>query len=136
MILIDSSVWSLALRRNPRHLSRVESEVVGRWSELTVKGEGALIGVIRQEVLSGVRRREQFEQLRNALDAFAYLRVSLEDHDRAAACFNDCRAAGVAGTAIDMLICAVALRHDLPVMSVDVDYRRYAICLPLRLYPL
>jgi len=136
MILVDTSIWSLALRRNPRHRSRTESLIVDRWSELAAEGEAGLIGAIRQEVLSGIRHREQFEQLRNALDAFPCLRVSLQDHDRAAECFNACRARGVAGTAIDMLICAVGRRHDLPIMSVDVDYRHYASCLSIRLFPL
>lgn len=136
MILVDTSVWSLALRRDPRRLSNAEPLIVDRWSEAAGRGEAVLIGMIRQEVLSGIRRSEQFEQLRNALDAFPYLRVSLQDHDRAAECFNACRAGGVAGTAVDMLICAVALRHDLPIMSLDADYRHYSSCLSIRLFPL
>ena len=136
MILVDTSVWSLALRRERRHLNGAEASIVHHWSELAARGEAALIGAIRQEILSGIRRAEQFDQLRNSLDSFACLRVSLPDHDRAAACFNACRTRGVAPTAIDMLICGVSLNFDLPILTVDSDYRRYAACISIRLYEL
>lgn len=136
MILVDTSIWSLALRRERRHLSGAEASIVHHWSELAARGEAALIGAIRQEILSGVRRAEQFEQLRNSLDSYACLRVSLRDHDRAAECFNTCRARGIVPTAIDMLICAVGVNYDLPIFTVDTDYRRYAACISIRLHQL
>lgn len=77
MILVDTSVWSLALRRKWEQLSRAESVVVDRWAELADAGETALIGAIRQEILSGIRRPGQFERPRAVLDVFPCLSIAL-----------------------------------------------------------
>jgi len=65
MVLIDTSVWSLALRRSSLDLNNKQRRLVDRWTELVREGQAALIGPIRQEILSGVRHQESFETLRN-----------------------------------------------------------------------
>ncbi len=52
MVLVDTSVWSLALRRKPEHLSPREQLLVAEWSELVREGRVQMIGPIRQELLS------------------------------------------------------------------------------------
>lgn len=134
MILVDTTVWSLALRRRPGVLDERERALVERWRELSLKGDVTLIGVVRQEVLSGIRHREQFDRLRLALDAFTHTPTMLADHDQAATCFNECQSRGVAAGDVDMVLCAVALRHGLPIFTTDADFARYATVLPIRLY--
>ena len=97
-------------------------------------GRACLIGPIRQEVLSGIRREEQFQAIREQLGAFRYLDILPLDYDEAASFFNRCRAAGIAGTPVDMLLCAVAHRCCVPIFTTDEDFPRYAQHLPLRLY--
>jgi len=60
--------------------------------------------------------------------------LGVEDYEAAALASNDCRAAGVSGSAVDFLICAVALRRNWPVFTMDHDFTRYARHLPLRLH--
>jgi predicted nucleic acid-binding protein len=60
--------------------------------------------------------------------------LTVEDFEEAARANNTCRAAGVAGTLVDMLLCAVAARLDAPVFTTDADFTRYARHLPLRLH--
>ena len=134
MVLIDTSIWSLALRRRPAALSADETDVVDEWTRLVTDGAAALIGPIRQEILSGVRRPEVFQELRRALSDFPYLGIEGTDYDRAAEFFNLCRTHGVTGGPIDMLISAVAHRHEIPVFAADMDYTRYARHLPLQLH--
>jgi predicted nucleic acid-binding protein len=134
MILVDTSIWSLALRRRPVALSAEEHRLVEEWARLVTEGLASLIGPIRQEILSGVRRPEVFQALRRALSDFPYLGVDAADYDRAAEFFNVCRTQGITGGPIDMLISAVAYRHEVPVFAVDTDYVRYARHLPLRLH--
>lgn len=55
-VVVDTSVWSLALRRN-----QIQEDLpqVLSLRELIADGRVALLGAIRQEVLSGVREIEQ-----------------------------------------------------------------------------
>ena len=72
-VLIDTSVWSLALRRRPR----VENEeVVRELAALVDDGRVVMIGPVRQELLSGLRERAQFERLREHLRAFRDLELT------------------------------------------------------------
>ena len=134
MILVDTSIWSLALRRRPAALSTEEQRLVEEWARLVTDGLATLIGPIRQEILSGVRRPEMFQALQRALSDFPYLGIDAADYDRAAEFFNLCRANGITGGPIDMLISAVAHRHETPVFAADTDYALYARYLPLQLH--
>jgi predicted nucleic acid-binding protein len=134
MVLVDTSVWSLALRRRTAALSAAEDQLVGEWAGLVAEGLATLIGPIRQEILSGIRRSEAFQSLRRALLDFPHLGIDAEDYDRAAEFFNVCRARGVTGGPIDMLISSVAYRHAIPVFAADTDFVIYARHLPLRLH--
>ena len=134
MVLVDTSIWSLALRRRSAALSADEHRLVDEWARLVAEGLAALIGPIRQEILSGIRRLEAFRALRQALVDFPHLGIDTADYDRAAEFFNTCRSRGITGGPIDMLISAVAYRHEVPVFAADTDYAGYARCIPLRLH--
>lgn len=134
MILVDTSIWSLALRRRAAALNAEEERAVGEWARLVAEGMAVLIGPIRQEILSGIRRIDAFRALRRTLLDFPHLSIAAEDYDRAAEFFNVCRAGGMTGGPIDMLISSVAYRHAIPVFAVDTDYAKYARHLPLRLH--
>lgn len=133
-VLVDTSVWSLALRRRSRSLSAEEELVRDELAELIREGRAQMIGPVRQEVLSGIRSRSQYERLRHDLRAFEDPRLGSEDYEEAALANNHCRAAGVSGSAVDWLICAVALRRNWLVFTLDTDFTRYARHLPLRLH--
>ena len=133
-VLIDTSVWSLALRRTPTNLNPNETHVVEAWGELVRDGLAVLIGPIRQELLSGLRSQRHFKALADRLDDFNDFSISTSDYVRAAGYFNACRTRGVTGSPIDLLICAVAKRHDVPIFTTDTDFRRYAKHIPIRLH--
>ena len=130
MVIVDTSVWSLALRRKQPASDAINAEL----ARLIDEGEALIAGPIRQELLSGVAAQAQFQLLRERLAAFPDLPIDTADYERAALCFNQCRARGVQGSNTDYLICALALRLDLPVFSVDRDFGRYARALGVRLH--
>ncbi len=99
-------------------------------------GRAQLLGIIRLEVLSGLRDRAQYERLRSYLSAFDDIPLSTSDYEDAAAMSNTCRAAGVAGTSADFLICAVAVHRNWEISTLDRDFQQYAKHLPLRLLSL
>ena len=134
-VVVDTSVLSLSLRRqDPARLTHPERRVVSAFRDLTDRGQVLLLGVIRQELLSGVRHAEQFQRLQRILDGYDYLDATLEDHDVAAGYHNRCRSGGVDAGDIDMLICSVAGRAGVPVFTTDGDFGRYAKYLPVRLH--
>jgi hypothetical protein len=133
-VLVDTSVWSLALRRKTANLSRAERALVDEWKALVLEGRVRLPGIVRQEVLSGLRHAEQFERLRERLAAFDDVGAETQDYEGAARFFNACRAKGVTATAVDMLLCALAVRHELSILTADRDFVAYGRVLPLVLH--
>ncbi|MDN5864287.1 MAG: PIN domain-containing protein [Gammaproteobacteria bacterium] len=106
---------------------------VREWERIVRGGVAALVGPIRQELLSGVRSESEWERLRQALRPFPDLPIGMADYERAAQFFNRCRARGIAGSAIDRLICSAAARYEAPIYTTDSAFRRYASVLELKL---
>jgi predicted nucleic acid-binding protein len=134
MVLVDTSVWSLALRRKQADLSRGEQGLETALQELVRDGRAQIVGPVRQELLSGIRAEESFRKVRDALRAFDEPQLRIQDYEEAARINNRCRARGIAGSAIDFLICAVAHLRNWEVFTTDRDFARYCQVLPLRLY--
>ena len=134
-VLIDTSVWSQALRRQKVHTnSLIEAQAVDLLKELIHDGRVALLGPVRQELLSGVKTKVQFENLLKILDVFPDVPLSNADYELAAQSFNQCRQAGVQGSNTDFLICAVSMNRAWPVLSLDKDFERFQKHLPLSLF--
>jgi predicted nucleic acid-binding protein len=133
-VLVDTTVWSLALRRKNDNLSAKEEHLAAELTELIREGRARLIGLVRQELLSGVRNAEQYENLRNSLRVFPDERMDTSDHEEAAKASNQCRAKGVAASIVDVLICAVATKRDWAIFTTDPDFLNYAKVLPLKLH--
>jgi len=60
-VLVDTSVWHLALRRKSHKLNPEEGLHVHGLTELITEGRAKIIGLIRQEILSGIKNFAQFE---------------------------------------------------------------------------
>lgn len=128
-VLVDTSVWSLVLRRrSPLQHNAIADEL----ERLIVAYRVVIIGPIRQELLSGIRSDEQYEGLRDKLRAFPDLRLHTEDYELAARFFNQCRSRGVQGSNTDFLICAIAARRDNRVFSTDRDFEAFEKLLKIR----
>jgi predicted nucleic acid-binding protein len=129
-ILVDTSVWSMALRRH----QNLENAEVSELRELVTELRVQMIGPVRQELLSGVRSMQQFAMLREHLQAFPDLPLTSEDYELAASCYNICRAKGIQGSNTDFLLCAIAQRHDLSIFTTDGDFKFFQEYLPINLH--
>lgn len=128
-VLVDTSVWSLALRRRgPAHVA------VDELRRLVAQGRVAIVGPVRQELLSGIREPAAFERLRDHLRAFPDEPLTTADYERAADCLNLCRAQGIQGSNTDFLLCAVAERARFPILTTDDDFVAFSRLLPVHLY--
>jgi predicted nucleic acid-binding protein len=133
-VLVDTSGWSLALRRAARNLSASEKTIVAELAALIDEGGAKIVGLVRQELLSGIRSSEQFAKLREILTAFPDEPATSKDYEVAALFSNKCRSQGVAVSVSDMLICSIAHSRGWPVFSTDPDFKRYARILPIRIH--
>lgn len=133
-VLVDTSIWSLALRRRTKDLNAGEEMLVGELTQLVSDGRAAIIGLIRQELLSGIKSHVQFEKLRRTLSAFPDEPVGTADYEAAAKAGNDCRAKGIAVSVVDILICAVARQRGMAIFTTDPDFGNYARVLALKLH--
>jgi len=133
---VDTPVWSLALRRKAANLSGHEQRIVFALGELARQGEVELLGLVRQEVLSGISDERRFLIIRERLRVFNNTALAPPDFEEAARLSNRCRNQGVASSTVDMLICAVALRHSWQIFTTDRDFVHYMSAIPIRLFAL
>ena len=129
-VLVDTPVWSLALRRNRTPDEAITSEL----ASLIQDGRAALIGPVRQELLSGIRDSVQFERVRDHLRAFDDVDISRDDYEQGASYYNACRAKGIQGSNTDFLICAIAARSGFPIFTTDADFKHFSRVLPVELH--
>ncbi len=129
-VIVDTSIWSLALRRG-----RVEKNIyVEELIELIKELRAQLIGPVRQELLNGIKSEKQFRLLRKSLRAFQDLRLETEDYELASEYFNTARKNGIQGSNADFLICAISTRHKMPIFTIDKDFQNFLTILPIELH--
>ena len=127
-VLIDTSIWSLALRRKTKS---IESE---KLTDLILASQLVMIGPVRQELLSGISNEKTCLLLKLKLEPFEDMPITTADYETAAQFYNTCRSHGIQGSHIDFLICAVAVNNDLLIFTSDQDFGHFAKHLPIRLY--
>jgi hypothetical protein len=135
-VIVDTSVWSLALRRQRKDLSPQQKSLVLLLRDLIVIGDAILLGVVRQELLTGMASQVAFDTVRQQLHDFDDMPPDIDDYERAAGSANACALHGISASIADMLICSVAAGRDLPILTTDSDFKRYARHLPIKLYVL
>lgn len=136
MVILDTCVLSLLFRRRTHALTPRDARLAAAVADHIAAGSGVLCGVVRQELLSGIADPVQFTRLRDRLRAWTDTPLSPPDYERAAEAHNQCRAAGVAGSTVDFLLCGLSLERNWPIFTTDADFTRYAEVLPLRLWRL
>ena len=133
MILLDTSVLSLAYRR--RRTVEAEPRVVEVFRGMIREDVLlAIPGIVLQEVLTGVRSEAQFGRLERALKAFPIVSAEPQHHILAARIANSCRRKGVATSAVDCLIAALATSNDAFLFTLDKDFVRMAPICGMRLF--
>ena len=130
-LLVDTSVWSLALRCGPVPAG---AEVKELRRSIEAGTPQVTTGLILQELLqgfSGPRAREAIIERFSALPLVAPQRA---DHIAAAELRNRCRRAGVQLGTIDALLAQLCVRHGLTLLTTDQDFLRAARHCTLRVW--
>ena len=131
-LLVDTSVWSLALRRD---VEASEPEVQHLKEALLGADIVVTTGLILQELLQGFSGAKASAQIIERFAALPLIQPTREDHVAAAALGNTCRRAGVQVATIDALIAQLCIRHKLTMLSTDKDFKSAAKHCALRLWP-
>ncbi|MBU1340562.1 MAG: PIN domain-containing protein [Proteobacteria bacterium] len=129
-IIVDTCIWSLALRRDKKGSDHLIDELIELINEVRVQ----LIGPIRQEILSGIKTKKQFITLKKNLSAFPDLQLQSKDFELAAEFFNTARSKGIQGSNTDFMICSMAHRYNMSIFTTDKDFSLFAQVIPIKLY--
>lgn len=130
-LLVDTSVWSLALRRDAAgatpQLRALRDALEGAEMVVTT-------GLVLQELLQGFAGPRARSDIIDRFAALPFLSPDREDHVEAAEVRNRCRRAGVQVGTIDALLAQLCIRHGLTLLTTDKDFIRAASHCPLRVW--
>jgi len=130
-LFVDTSVWSLALRRDAPG-SAAEVAALARALE---GGEPVYTTeLVLQELLQGFRGPRARERIVDRFASLPFLKPERGDHVAAADLRNDCRRRGIQLGTIDALLAQLCIRFDLALLTTDVDFRSVARHHPLGLW--
>ncbi len=129
-ILVDTSVWSLALRRQS---STVHAEAVLLRSLIEQGEDISILGIILQEILQGVRNPKDLNQLKEYFVAFPILELMREDYIKAAELKNHLMRNGKQVGTIDVLIASAAISYGCSLFTADQDFTYIAMHSKLKL---
>lgn len=131
MLFVDTSVWSLAFRRD-----RISTAPEVTALRVALDGADTIVttGIVLQELLQGFAGPRARADIIDRFAALPLINPGRQDHIDAAQLRNRCRRAGVQVGTIDALIAQLCIRHDLTLLSTDQDFVLAAAHCPLRLW--
>lgn len=131
-VFVDTSVWSVALRRD----EPPDSPEVFELRRSLEAGSVYCTGLVLQELLQGFGRPKAYENIVRRFAALPLLVPDRQDHIGAAELRNRCRRNGVQTGTIDVLLAQLCVRHDLTMLTTDKDFQGIAGVVPLQLWNL
>jgi predicted nucleic acid-binding protein len=130
-LFVDTSVWSLAFRRDAPSAASEVRELV----RAIEAGEALLTtGLVLQELLQGFSGPRARERILDRFSALPLLVPDRADHIDAAELRNRCRRGGIQIGTIDALLAQLCVRHDLTMLTADGDFRHIAKHCALKLW--
>ncbi|MBK9214150.1 MAG: PIN domain-containing protein [Chloracidobacterium sp.] len=129
-LFVDTSVWSLALRRD----APPDDPKVGMLRKALLGGETIVTaGIVLQELLQGFSGPKDQARIIEHFQALPIISPSRETHIQAAMLRNKCRRDGVQLGTIDALLAQLCIEHDLAMLTTDNDFVHAARFIPLQL---
>ena len=117
-VLVDTDVWSEALRKRRGTKSNFVSEL----SKLIEEGRVQLIGPLRMEILCRIRNGKVFGKLKAVLESYPDRPLDSSIYVLAAQFYNLCRSKGLRGSNTDFILCACSVVWRFPILSKDQDF--------------
>ena len=131
--LVDTSVWSESLRRKKSSMDSAETIL----SKLILNEyEIVIVGIVLQEILSGITDKKLFAEINTILADFPYIEATKQDYVFAAELRNLLKTKGVTAGSFDFLIAGLAIRNDLTLVTLDQDFTYIAEHTDLKIFDL
>ena len=130
-LFVDTSVWSLALRRDGKP---VAPEVALLKQALSSGGSVFTTGLVLQELLQGFAGPKDQEAIVERFAPLSFIVPRRDDHVAAAELRNSCRRSGVQIGTIDALLAQLCVAHSLTMLTTDSDFVRIAEHRPLSVW--
>lgn len=130
-LLVDTSVWSLAFRRDGNSAG---PQV--RALRNALEGDDIVVttGLVLQELLQGFAGPRARKDIIERFAALPLIGPDRQDHIDAAQLRNTCRRAGIQIGTIDALLAQLCIRHDLTLLTTDNDFLHAASHCPLKVW--
>ena len=129
--LVDTSVWSLALRRDaPDSIP----EVVELGRALEAGDEIFVTGLVLQELLQGFNQPKAYDQIIEYFESLPFIVPEREDYIRAANLRNRCRKKGIQVGTIDVLLAQLCIDREIEILTTDKDFLQIAKVASLKVW--
>jgi predicted nucleic acid-binding protein len=129
--LVDTSVWSLAFRRD----TPADSPEVVELKRALETGDTIFVtGLVLQELLQGFNKPRAYDQIIEHFGALPLLTPEREDHIKAANLRNRCRKKGIQVGTIDALLAQLCISRELGLLTTDKDFTQIAKIFPLKIW--
>ncbi|EDN65697.1 PilT-like protein [Beggiatoa sp. PS] len=135
MIFLDTPILSVAYRRKYKDDAEKPIEVIMLQQMVAEHKPIQVPGIVVQEFLSGLKEEAQFQKLQKLAESFPIILATQQHHIEAAKIANVCRRHGIATSATDCLIAAMAIEQKAQLFSIDQDFMYMARYCPIRLFP-
>lgn len=118
-LFVDTSVWSLALRRD----AMPKGSEVQRLREALGGGESIYTtGIVLQELLQGFQGPRAKAQIAERFGVIPMIAPGRDDYIDAAKLRNECGRHGIQIGTIDALLAQLCIRHKLVMLATDLDF--------------
>jgi predicted nucleic acid-binding protein len=117
VILVDTTVWIDFFRGRDTVQVKVLESLIGENEDICV------CGVILTEVLQGIREDKDYSEASIRFESLILLPMGPRTFKKAAEIYRTLRRTGVTiRNAVDCMIAAVAIEHDIPLLHNDRDF--------------
>lgn len=118
LVLIDTSVWILALRKSPPPLILIKDEV----ARLLVENRVAIVPLIRLELLGGTKSPAEFKRLESRLSALHQLPADEASWEMAIHLAFKLRQSGRIIPYTDIIIASAAIINNCTLLHSDKHF--------------
>jgi predicted nucleic acid-binding protein len=128
--LVDTSVWSLALRRE----SPPDIPELNELRRALHAGMVVSTGIVLQELLQGFSKPKAHRLIVEKFRALPLIVPDRQDHISAAELRTRCRRRGVQVGTIDALLAQLCIGHELQMLTTDQDFNSISTIVPFAIW--
>jgi len=117
MIIVDTTVWIDFFQNKDTPQTEMLQHILNAGEDVCI------CGVILAEVLQGIREDRDYAKVSSHFESFLFLPMHRRTYENAAQLYRALRRNGITiRNAVDCMIAAVAIEHDISLLHNDRDF--------------